>query len=162
MSAVIYTRSSVTNPLILFLYQNIAPPASRTSSSRRSTGITMEAVPDTDTNTKTHQVKLRGKKTLSFIIERSWVRFCHKNSVLPPKTDSILLFLFQYCLYFCRFTKKKHTATPFNNRFTVVNLRPPEAEEPSSSTDSQRCPDQPGEHLWTRADVGVFRLTADV
>lgn len=74
VSAVICTRSSVTNPLILFLYQNIAPPASRTSSSRRSTGITMEAVPDTDTNTKTHQVKLRGKKTLSFIIERSWVR----------------------------------------------------------------------------------------
>lgn len=62
VSAVICTRSSVTNPLILFLYQNIAPPASRTSSSRRSTGITMEAVPDTDTNTKTHQVKLRGKK----------------------------------------------------------------------------------------------------
>lgn len=111
MSAVIYTRSSVTNPLILFLYQNIAPPASRTSSSRRSTGITMEAVPDTDTNTKTHQVKLRGKKTLSFIIERSWVRFCHKNSVLPPKTDSILLFLFQYCLYFCRFIKKTHCYT---------------------------------------------------
>lgn len=66
VSAVICTRSSVTNPLILFLYQNIAPPASRTSSSRRSTGITMEAVPDTDTNTKTHQVKLRGKKNTEF------------------------------------------------------------------------------------------------
>lgn len=52
-----------------------------------------------------------GKKTLSFIIERSWVRFCHKNSVLPPKTDSILLFLFQYCLYFCRFIKKTHCYT---------------------------------------------------
>ncbi len=44
---------TVTHPLILLLYQNNAPAASRTSSNSSSTGITMEAVP-TNTNTHTH------------------------------------------------------------------------------------------------------------
>lgn len=54
VSPVSLVLNAVTHPLILFLYQNNAPAASRISSNSNSTGVTMEAVP-THTNTHKHK-----------------------------------------------------------------------------------------------------------